>query len=204
METRFEKLRKTLIILGTIFNIASGCCLVAMVVLLLFSVAQVYLDVFTTLIIVFFNLGILSYLSALVVKLVFQRENKVNIEKLSYDKLWQDYYAGKLPEDVWRVLEYFNKATNFGHLEFFSGLEILKIDETVSTLIKILPIDFSKNLEKAYLLYKEQNGNLNVKSHFIEEGKKSLYNECDEFFKSNTQRFENYIKYYVGIINDLR
>ena len=61
-----------------------------------------------------------------------------------------------------------------------------------------MPLDFSNNLYGAYEVFKGLNGiSISVLS-----SQNDLFKVYDEFFKSNTQRYENYIKYYVGIIND--
>ena len=87
-----------------------------------------------------FDLGLICYLSALVIKIFYLKDDKSNLEKLAFDKLISDYYKGVLPEDVWRVVEYYEKTKTKGHLQFFSGLEIYKLNDTVETLIKILKV----------------------------------------------------------------
>ena len=198
MDNRLDKIKKTLIILGTAFNIASGCFLLGLLGLMLFSAPKILLDVFIIIIVVVFDLGLVCYLSVLVIKIFFLKDNKVNVENLAFEKLIKDYQNGVLPEDVWRVVEYYEKTKTFGHLQFFAGLEFYKLNETVETLIKILPLDFSNNLYDAYQIFKDLNGN--AISVNVEDSKNTLFKECDEFFKSNTQKYENYLKYYVGII----
>lgn len=201
MFNKLEKLKKTLIVLGTVFNIVSGCALLGVLALLLFSAPEILVDVITLITILVFNLGLLCYLSALVIKVVFSRENKVDYENLAFNKLLTDYQNGELPEDVWRVVEYYYKVKTRGHLQFFADLEIYKLNDTVETLIKILPLEFSNVLSKAYQIFNDLHLTENS-SLYVEDEKINLFNECDEFFKNNTQKYENYIKYYVGIIND--
>ena len=201
MFNKLEKLKKTLIVLGTVFNIISGCTLLGILALLLFSVPEILVDVITLITILVFNLGLLCYLSALVIKVVFSRENKVDYENLAFNKLLTDYQNGELPEDVWRVVEYYHKVKTRGHLQFFTDLEIYKLNDTVETLIKILPLEFSNVLSKAYQIFNDLHLTENS-SLYVEDEKTRLFIECDEFFKNNTQKYENYIKYYVGIIND--
>ena len=198
MDSKLEKLKKTLILLGTIFNITSGCILLIIIALMLFSAPKVLIDISTVTTIVVFDLGLICYLSALVIRIFFLKDDKVNFEKLAFEKLLSDYKQGVLPEDVWRVVEYYEKTKSHGHLHFFAGLEICKLNETVETLIKILPLDFSNNLYSAYEVFKSLNGTTRSEC--------ATDNQCflsyDEFFKQRTQKYENYIKYYVGIIND--
>lgn len=201
MFNKLEKLKKTLIVLGTVFNIVSGCALLGILALLLFSMPEILVDVITLITILVFNLGLLCYLSALVIKVVFSRENKVDYENLAFNKLLTDYQNGALPEDVWRVVEYYHKVKTRGHLQFFADLEIYKLNDTVETLIKILPLEFSNVLSKAYQIFNDLHLTENS-SLYVEDEKTRLFIECDEFFKNNTQKYENYIKYYVGIIND--
>ena len=201
MFNKLEKLKKTLIVLGTVFNIISGCTLLGILALLLFSAPEILVDVITLITILVFNLGLLCYLSALVIKVVFSRENKVDYENLAFNKLLTDYQNGELPEDVWRVVEYYYKVKTRGHLQFFADLEIYKLNDTVETLIKILPLEFSNVLSKAYQIFNDLHLTKNS-SLYVEDEKTRLFIECDEFFKNNTQKYENYIKYYVGIIND--
>ncbi len=202
MDNKLDRIKKTLIILGTIFNIVSGCFLLGIIGSIIFTAPKFLIDIFTVSIIVFFDLGLICYLSVLIVKIFFAKENKVNAENLAFDKLIADYYNGALPEDVWRVVEYYEKTKTQGHLRFFAGLEIYKQNETVETLIKILPLEFSNNLYDAYEVFKDLNLNENTKSVYLEDSEDSPFKEYDLFFKSNTQKYENYIKYYVGIIND--
>lgn len=202
MNAKYEKLKKILITLGTVFNIISGCCLFLIVALFLLSVPKIVIDVIIVITIIVFDIGLILYLSALAIRIFFLTENKVNLEKIAFEKLLSDYEKGQLPEDVWRVLEYYVKVKKHGHLQFFTGLEIYKLDETVNTLIKILPLEFSTNLDKAYQTFNSLNLTSNVKSLYVEDGKTDNFNEFDEFFKSNTQKYEVYIKYYVGIIDN--
>ena len=109
MDSKLEKSKKTLILLGTIFNIVAGCLLLTIIALMLFTAQQIFIDITTIATIVFFNLGLLCYLAALLVKVLFGREDKTNYEKLAFDKLITDYDNGNLPKDVWRVVEYYEK-----------------------------------------------------------------------------------------------
>ena len=200
MDNKLNKTKKILILLGTIFNIISACCLLGVLALMLFSALKILVDIFVTITIVFFDLGLICYLSVLVIKVFFAKDNKVNVENLAFQKLLDDYDKGKLPEDVWRVVEYYKKTKNYGHLQFFAGLEIYKLNDTVEILIKILPLEISNNLYEAYQVFKGANGKYQSVSNNDEMD--NIYSLYDEFFKSNTQKYENFIKYYVGIIND--
>ena len=178
MDSKLEKSKKTLILLGTIFNIAAGCLLLTIIALMLFTAQQIFIDITTIATIVFFNLGLLCYLAALLVKVLFGREDKTNYEKLAFDKLITDYDNGNLPKDVWRVVEYYEKTKAQGHLSFFAGLEICELNETVETLIKVMPLDFSNNLYGAYEVFKGLNGiSISVLS-----SQNDLFKAYDEFF----------------------
>lgn len=200
MDNKLDKIKKTLIVLGTAFNIISGGFLLGLLALMLFSAPKILLDIFIILIIIVFDLGLICYLSVLVIKIFFLKDSKVNLENLAFNKLLSDYKNGTLPEDVWRVVEYYEKTKTVGHLQFFAGLEIYKLNDTVETLIKILPLEFSNNLYEAYEVFK----GLNVTNKCVCSNSNDCFSCYDEFFKSNTQKYENYIKYYVGIINDFK
>ncbi len=198
---KIEKLKKILIILGGVLNILACCFLVGIILLLIFNIEGKILKAFLLFTMAFFDLGIMSYLIALIVKILTKEDVKLSYETSMLNKLWEDYKNDQLPIDVWRVLEYYYKVINGGHIEFFEGLEFVKLQETVDVLIKILPLEFSSNLEKAYNEYKQKISLLKNNSNHVKELVGNFY-IYDEFFKENKQKYENYVKRYVGLMDN--
>ncbi len=197
---KIEKFKKVLIILGGVFNVLACAFLVGIILLLIFKAGKAILNFFLIGIMVFFDVGIICYIIAWVTKILTKEEIALQKEIANWNKLWDDYKNNEVSIDVWRVLEYYYKVVNVGHLEFFSGLDMIKLQETVKTLIKILPIEFAHNLQQAYKKYVEDDSLFINNSSRIEDVAGDFVG-FDAFFKENKQKYENYIKSYAGLID---
>lgn len=122
-------------------------------------------------------------------------------EQLQWNKVWDKWSNGELETPYKEILDYSSGINGGGHLCFFDNVvssgnfEVL--NETIKTLVAVLPEAFIKPLLKVYNSYVKDNAK---EEDYVSSKTDRLANKADDVFYNNEESINELIRDYSKTI----
>ena len=117
--------------------------------------------------------------------------DSLSIEQKKWNKMWELWADGKVSSPYAQLMAYQSEINNGGHAQYFTNVEnVGDLQKDLAELEKILPLNLSENVKKAYESY------LILEENEDDEKSEEILEQCDDVFYENEQEINHILEEY--------
>lgn len=124
-----------------------------------------------------------------------KKEAVLNENEVKWNKMWDLWVEKQVDSPYAELMTYQSEIDNGGHSQYFTNVEnVSNLQNEMSILETILPIELNDNLQKAYNAY------MKLEENEYDEKYEEIIEQCDDIFYENEERINSLLEEYAAKI----
>ena len=124
-----------------------------------------------------------------------KKEAVLNENEVKWNKMWDLWVEKQVDSPYAELMTYQSEIDNGGHSQYFTNVEnVSNLQNEMSILETILPIELNDNLQKAYNAY------MKLEENEYDEKYEEIIEQCDDIFYENEEKINSLLEEYAAKI----